>query len=264
MSAGDNWDSGELYEMFMGRWSRLVAVQFLKWIDTKPNQAWLDLGCGTGALTSVLQEKTKPRWIIGVEPSPDFVEIARVRQSNQFTYFKVGDDTHIPAADNEVDILVSALAFNFFSDPEAALLEMKRVVKPGGMIALYVWDYAGEMQFLRYFWDTAVFLDPAASERDEGNRFPICRPEPLRKLFAQAGLHQVSVASLDIPTPFANFADYWEPFLSGVGPAPSYFAELNQVEKRIFEHTLRNSLPFADDGSIPLTARAWAVRGSII
>ena len=263
MENQDNWESGDLYERFMGRWSRLTAVQFLKWLEAKHGLIWLDLGCGTGALTAVLQQQTYPRRIIGIEPSPTFVETAQSRHGNAFTHFKVGNATHISIADNAVDVLVSALAFNFFPDPQAALLEMQRVVKPGGTIALYVWDYAGEMQFLRYFWDTAVSLNPTAAEQDEGNRFPICQPEPLHQCFTEAGLQDVSVAPLDTPTHFANFTDYWQPFLGGVGPAPAPVAALAQAEQQQFEQTLRYALPIAEDGSIPLIARAWAVRGRV-
>ena len=260
----DNWDDGDLYELFMGRWSRLTAVNFIQWLDAKPNSVWVDLGCGTGALTAVLQQYAQPQRIIGIEPSPTFVETAQIRYGNETTNFYVGDAAQIPLADGQADLLVSGLALNFFPDAPDALIEMKRVVKPQGTIAIYVWDYAGEMQFLRYFWDTAVSLNSAASALDEGNRFPLCQPEPLRQLFEEAGLQQITVSPLDTLTHFANFADFWQPFLGGVGPAPAYFASLNAIEQQQFEQTLRDSLPFAEDGSIPLIARAWAVQGKRI
>ena len=260
----DNWGSGDLYELFMGRWSRLTAVNFVQWLDAKPDLVWVDLGCGTGALTAVLQQHAKPRQIIGIDPSATFVETAQMRHGNNITSFQVGDAAQIPLADDQTDMLVSGLALNFFLDASDALIEMKRVVKPQGTIAIYVWDYAGEMQFLRYFWDTAVSLNSTASTLDEGNRFPLCRPEPLRQLFAGAGLQQITVSPLDTITHFANFADYWQPFLGGVGPAPAYFASLNAIEQEQFTQTLRDSLPFAEDGSLPLVARAWAVQGKRI
>lgn len=261
MTFNDNWDSGDLYEMFMGRWSRLTAVSFINWLAVKPGLVWLDLGCGTGALTAVIQQHAHPQKIIGVEPTPAFVETGQTRLGNETTSFHVGDATHIPLQENQVDVLVSGLALNFFPDIPAALVEMQRVLKPGGIIAVYVWDYAGEMQFLRAFWQTAVSLNPAAATLDEGQRFPICQPEPLRRLFSDAGLQQITVAPLDIPTHFSSFDDYWQPFLGGVGPAPAYFASLPVPQQRLFEQELHQSLPIAADGTISLIARAWAVRG---
>ena len=184
-----------------------------------PTNLGSDLGCGTGALSATIQQQASPRRILGVEPAATFVATAQRRHGNDRTQFEVGDATDIPLASAQADLLVSGLALNFFPDPAGAMSEMRRVVRSGGTIAIYLWDYAGEMQFLRRFWDTAVARDPAAATLDEGVRFPICRPEPLRRLFADAGLQDVSVAPLDTPTEFANFDDLWQPFLGGVGPA---------------------------------------------
>lgn len=261
MTVNDNWDSGDLYELFMGRWSRLTAVQFVQWLAAKPGLVWVDVGCGTGALTAVLQQYAWPKQIIGIEPSPAFVETARARHGNDTTSFMVGEAAHISLDDAQADVLVSGLALNFFPDLPGALAEMRRVIKPGGTIAAYVWDYAGEMQFLRAFWDTAVSLNPYAADLDEGNRFPICQPEPLRRLFTDAELQQAVVSPLDVPTRFTTFDDYWQPFLGGVGPAPAYYGSLSAVQQQVFEQQLRTKLPIAEDGAISLVARAWAVRG---
>ena len=156
---------------------------------------------------------------------------------------------------------VSGLVLNFVPDPVAALREAGRTARPGATIAAYVWDYAGEMQLIRRFWDGAVALDPGAAGLDEGVRFPICAPGPLRRVFEGAGLTSVSVRAIDVPTTFATFDDYWSPFLTGVGPAPGYASALDDASRdRLREH-LRTTLPVEPDGSINLVARAWAVRG---
>jgi hypothetical protein len=141
--------------------------------------------------------------------------------------------------------------------------EMARVAKPGGTVALYVWDYADKMQFMRYFWDAAATLDPAAQELDEGSRFPLCQPQPLTELFKAAGLRDVEVIPIDIPTDFANFDDYWTPFLGGQGSAPGYNMSLSEDQRGALREQLRATLPIEADGSIHLIARAWAVRGTI-
>ena len=138
---------------------------------------------------------------------------------------------------------------------------MVRVVRPGGIVASYVWDYAGEMQLMRYFWDAAVALDPSSRSLDEGVRFPICKPEPLMSLFTEAGLQNVRVQALDVPTHFRDFDEYWTPFLGGQGPAPGYAMSLDEERRSRLRDHIRDHLPSGHDGTIQLIARAWAVAG---
>ena len=138
---------------------------------------------------------------------------------------------------------------------------MARAVRPRGVVAAYVWDYAGKMELMRYFWDAAIELDRAAFELDEGRRFPLCQPGPLTALFTQAGLRDVQVRSIDVPTRFRDFDDYWTPFLGGQAPAPGYAMSLNEERRGALRDRIRAKLPIASDGSIELIARAWAVRG---
>ncbi|HCT76115.1 MAG TPA: SAM-dependent methyltransferase, partial [Micromonosporaceae bacterium] len=159
------------------------------------------------------------------------------------------------------DAVVSGLALNFVPDPRRAAAEIARVAASGGVAAAYVWDYAEGMAMMRYFWEAATALDPAAAELDEGRRFPLCRPQPLSRLWADAGLDKVTTQALEVPTVFADFDDYWRPFLGGQGPAPGYAMSLTEEHRRALRDLLRARLPSNPDGSIPLIARAWAVRG---
>jgi hypothetical protein len=134
------------------------------------------------------------------------------------------------------------------------------VARPGAVVAAYVWDYAGGMELMRRFWDAAAALDPAAAELDEGRRFPLCREEPLASLFGGAGLREVAVRAIDVPTRFRDFDDYWNPFLGGQGPAPGYAMALGEDERAALRERIRAGLPAGPDGSIGLVARAWAVR----
>ena len=125
------------------------------------------------------------------------------------------------------DAVVSGLVLNFLPKPELAAGEMMRVAKPGAVVGAYVWDYAGKMDLMRYFWDSAVALDPGAARFQEGSRFTLCKPEPLAELFSGAGFEDVSVRAVDIDSVFENFDDYWSPFLGGQGPAPAYAMSLS-------------------------------------
>jgi hypothetical protein len=138
---------------------------------------------------------------------------------------------------------------------------MKRALRPGGTAAAYVWDYAGQMQLIRQFWDAAAALDPVARALDEGERFPLCHVQCLRDLFADAGFAEIDCRAFDVPTVFADFDDLWSPFLGGQGPAPTYCGTLSEERRAALRERLRAALPIAPDGSITLIARAFAVRG---
>jgi hypothetical protein len=120
--------------------------------------------------------------------------------------------------------VTSLLALNFFPDPEAAVQEMRSVTARQGIVSACVWDYGGRMEFLRTFWDAVTSLDSSAGALDEGKRFPLCQPDALVRVFRSAGLADIRCEAIEIPTAFASFEDYWQPFLGGTGPAPSYFA----------------------------------------
>ncbi len=141
--------------------------------------------------------------------------------------------------------------------------EMVRVTRPGGIVAAYVWDYAGGMQMMRHFWDVAVELHPHDARLDQAERFPICQPAPLERLFQEAGLRAVTVRAIDIDTVFRGFDDYWTPFLGKQGAAPTYLASLEAASQGRIRDALKARLPIAADGSIQLSARAWAVQGIV-
>ena len=159
----------------MGRWSRQVAPRFLAWLGVPEGQRWLDLGCGTGALTGAILDCCTPLSVTGVELSAGFLHLAKKRLTGRVDFIQ-GNASAIPLAGSCVDVTSSGLVLNFFPDQPVALSEMIRVTKNGGVIGAYVWDYAEKMEYLRYFWEAAAELDPAAIALDEGRRFPICRP----------------------------------------------------------------------------------------
>jgi SAM-dependent methyltransferase len=258
----DTWERGSPYEQYVGRWSRQVAPLFLSWLNIPDGRRWLDVGCGTGALCAAIVDRCSPSSVTGVEPSEGFLKAAEENLAGRAALYQ-GSATAIPLSDASVDVVVSGLVLNFVPNQRAALREMARVTGKGGTVAAYVWDYAGKMELMRYFWDVAVELDPGAAMMDEGVRFPMCHPESLEKLFASTGLEEIEVRAIDIPTLFANFDDYWQPFLGGQGPAPAYAMSLDETARARLRDRISERLPAGANGSISLTARAWAARAGV-
>jgi SAM-dependent methyltransferase len=258
----DTWERGDPYEQYVGRWSRRVAPPFLSWLGIPAGREWLDVGCGTGALSAAIVDHCSPLSVTGVEPSEGFLKAARGHLAGR-AVFHQGSATAIPLDAASVDVVVSGLVLNFVPDQHAALAEMTRVTGNGGIIAAYVWDYAGKMELMRFFWDAAAGLNPDAASMDEGTRFPLCRPEALVELFESAGLKGVEATAINIATPFASFEDYWQPFLGGQGPAPAYAMSLDGTGRARLRDRIRERIPVAADGSISLTARAWATRAIV-
>ena len=257
----ETWASGDAYESYVGRWSRAVAAEFLDWLGVGPGRRWLDVGCGTGALTAAILDRCDPVKVLGVDPSVAHIAWATARVEDGRARFAVAGAAELP--EFAADAVVSGLVLNFVPDPGAALAAM-RARAPGGVVAAYVWDYAGGMELMRRFWDAALALDPNVVDLDEGARFGICRPDRLERLWRDQGLVDVATRPIDIPTRFRDFDDYWTPFLGGQGPAPGYAISLDEDRQAELRERIRADLPVASDGSIDLVARAWAVRGRVL
>jgi SAM-dependent methyltransferase len=257
----DSWNEAEAYEPFMGRWSRPIARDFVAWLEVSHGQDWLDVGCGTGELCESILQCAEPAELLGIDRSSAYIGFAASRARDVRARFEVGDAVALPVRDNAFDATVSGLMLNFIAEPRAAVREMARAARPDGMVAAYVWDYAGGMQMLRRFWDAARALDTNTMGLDEGNRFPICQPDALASLFRESAISNVTVSAVDVPTTFRDFDDYWMPFLGGQGPAPSYVRSLSQSNRARLREALRRALPAEPDGAIHLRARAWAVKG---
>ena len=251
----DVWASGEIYESYVGRWSRKVAAEFVSWLDQPPGLRWLDVGCGTGALTSTILGTANPAAVVSIDPSAGFLDHARQTVQDERVRFELRGAEDLP--DESFDVIVAGLVLNFVPDRSGALRRMREL---GRTVAVYVWDYAGEMQLMRYFFDAMIDLRPEDSAHDEGARFPFCTAEGLEKLFTEAGFNDVITRAIVVPTVFESFDDYWNPFLGGQGPAPAYLRSLDEEAQVELREEVRSRLPIAADGSISLTARAWAAR----
>jgi SAM-dependent methyltransferase len=240
------------YERFMGRWSRRLAPKFVTFSGVTAGDRVLDVGSGTGALSAAAAAIESVQ-VTGIEPSPAYVRYAQERVDGQF---QVGDALALPFPDAVFDKTLSMLVLNFVPDAPAALQQMIRVTRPGGVVAAAVWDYGEGMQMLRTFWDAAAALDPGAAPRDEQN-MPLCTRGALAELWHAQGLRDVDEQPLTIDLAFASFDDYWQPFLGGQGPAGVYVSTLSESARRALESRLRA------DVDLTLRARAWAVRGVV-
>jgi SAM-dependent methyltransferase len=264
-SRHDAWRAGDSYDAYMGRWSRRVAPVFLDWLDLPQGLEWLEVGCGTGALSAAILAQCRPKSLVAIDPSESFITASRARVPDDRVAFQVGDAQSLTMETDSRDAIVSALVLNFVRDKAKALAEMKRVARTGGTVAFYVWDYpGGGPEFVSAFWVAAAALDPAAVELAEDLRFPDCTPDGLTGLAVAAGLSSVDCIPIEVPTVFEDFDDYWLPFTLGAGPAPGYCVSLDPDARWRLKERLADTLLRRDDGTIPLTARAWAIKASVV
>jgi len=258
----DSWESSDPYEYYMGRWSRLVAQSFVDWLALPSELSWLDIGCGSGALSEAIIKSHKLATLTAIDQSEGFVRATQRRLGSR-AHCRVGNALSLPLEDSSVNVAVSGLVLNFIPEPEKALDEMRRVTDVGGMVAVYIWDYAGKMDFLRHFWDAAVELKPGALSLHESRRFPDSNTDALKRLFENAGFVDIETSPIEITTYFRDFDDYWKPFIGGQGPAPSFVLSLDEAEKNKLRNALKARLPTQPDGSISMVARAWAAKGRV-
>jgi SAM-dependent methyltransferase len=255
------WSGGSHYESYVGRWSRLVAAEFVPWVGVSQGASWVDVGCGTGELTRSILRLAEPTKVVSLDPSARYLDHARATIVDPRVEFRQGNDQDVRSIGTTADAVVSGLVLNFVTDPIEALRAAAAATNPEGLIAAYVWDYADGMTMMRHFWDAAIEEEPAALSKDEGARFPICAPRALKAAFETAGLVDVINRPIEVTDRFANFDEYWTPFLSGGAPAPGYLASLPAERQARLREMVRDRVPIATDGSITLTCRAWAVRG---
>lgn len=263
VSQHPDWQHSDAYEAFMGRWSQPAAVAVVRALGIPSGQAWLDVGCGTGALSSAILTHAHPRELLGIDPSAEFLAIAANRIRDPRARFELGRVEALPVQGGHFDVAIAGLVLLFVPDPLAAVAEMARAVRSGGIVISYLWDLDDERQFTRPFWAAARSLDPEAGAWDPRSTHSISRPESLHATFEGAGLRAVVVEGVELPAVFRNFDDYWQPcLLDGPTPVQRYVRSLDIDRRDALRWRLQEILPVAADGSISLIGRLWLARGA--
>ena len=243
----------------------MLAGPFAEFARPPDHGRVLDVGCGTGSLALALTERGAPDRVAALDIATPYIAFARSRPDAAGIGFAVGDACRLPYADGSFGAAVAQLALNFVPDAAQAVREMRRVVRPGGVVAAAIWDFRGGLVFQRIFWDTAAGLDPGAgAARDWLFSGRLALPDGLPVLWRDCGLTGIERGSITIRMEYADFADYWEPLLGGQGPVGAYVEGLPPEQRRLIEDRVRAAfLSGAPDGPRSLTATAWAVRGIV-
>lgn len=253
------------YDAYMGRWSRRLAPLFLDFAGLAAGERVIEIGCGTGALTFAIPTRADIARVEAIDYEPQFVEAARERNRDPRINFQRGDAHQLQFKDAEFDRALSMLVLHFVSDPERAVSEMRRVVRPGGAAAATVWDNFGGQPSIRLFWDTVAAIEPSAVERRSAALIrPMTQAGELRSAFTKAGFAEVAEATLIVRMDFANFEDYWNPMMTGQGSHAEFLANLPEVTRQRVESSLRSGyLCGHTDGPRSFVSVAWAVRGVV-
>jgi len=255
----------ENYDSYMGRWSRRLAPLFLDFAELAPGEHVIEVGCGTGSLTFVAPAHADVARLEAIDYDAGFVAAARDRNSDPRIRIARGDACRLGFSDQEFDRALSMLVLHYVSDPQLAVAEMRRVVRPGGVAAATVWDTFGGMPTLRLFWDSAAAIEPSASDRRSAALSrPMTAPGELRQAFAQAGFIDLDERALVIRMEFATFDDYWIPTVTGQGMHAEFMTSLPAPARERIENRVRAGyLCNRPDGPRSFASLAWAVRGVV-
>ena len=257
------WSDAEVYDRLMGRQSRLLAPLFIRFIDSiHDGDHVLDVGCGTGSLTFTIANTAQPSKIVGMDSSVPFIEYVRSTNADPRVTFEVGDAQHLPYSDASFDRSLSLLAIHLVPDPPGAVAEMRRVTRPGGMVAVCSWDSPGGLVMTTIFRKAVTALDPSAEIQRHGT---FRRKEgTLRDLLVELGLREVEETALNFQMNFDLFDELWSHWLKGGGPIQSYLDKLSPEHKQALRDRLcQEVLKGRPDGPFTIPARALAASGKV-
>jgi SAM-dependent methyltransferase len=251
----------EGYEKIMGRFSRRLAHCFIDFTGSAPGEKILDVGCGTGSMTTALAERGDHAAIVGIDVSEPYVAFARARNTDRRITFDIGDASSLPYPSSQFDRAVCQLVLMFLPDPCPAVAEMRRVVRPGGTVAACTWDSYGGQPHLRMLWDTASAL---GLDRSRSLFRPLNTAGELEAMWRKVGLIEVKECTITTRFEYANFDDYWSPFLSGDGPPGQMVMELTPDQRGMLERQLRHVfMSGRPDGPRSFIGAAWICKGTV-
>src|SRR5262249_52024954 len=246
----------------MGRWSRLLAPLFVEFTRVQDGDVLLDVGCGTGSLAGSLARITRAAKIVGIDPSPNFLEAAQSQIVDPRVAFELGDAQNLPYPDASFDRCLALLIVNFIPDAPKAAKEMRRVTKSGGVVATTMWDGSPANELQNCLWNAAMAIDPTV----KGRPALYGSFEALSSLLTGAGLTDIEVTDLTMPCQFSSFDELWQRYLVGssAGPTGVYVAGLTEDRREALKQRLRQDvLRERTDGPFTLRAKAWAVRSVV-
>lgn len=265
MPSSFNVESADGYERLMGRWSRKLAPMLVDFAGLADGERVLDVGCGTGSLAFTLAETPGLQEIAAVDYSPVFVEAATRRNTDLRVTIRQADACALPFEDNRFDRAMSLLVLHFVPEAGKAVSEMRRVVRPGGVVAAAVWDHYGGMSGMRMMWDTVAMLDENALAMRRRYCFqPMMRPGEMKESFIAQGLAEVEETSLLIRMEYLSFEDYWDPIAAGEGPLGKYVAGLDPARRNAVDAAVRAAYEAGEpNGPRSFASVAWACRGRV-
>lgn len=249
------FSDGTHYERFMGSWSRSAGGMFLDWLEPQARVSWLDVGCGSGAFSSLILDRCAPASLLGIDPSDAQLAFARSRDLGPDANFKRGDAMKIELPDQSVDIAVAALVLHFMPDPALGVREMARVVRPGGIVASYTWDLEGggfPYEAMNRAARDCDFEVPTPPHPEAGDA------DEMKRLWMQAGLSNIEGREIRITQGFQDFDEFWATAILSprLGAA---IGSMSPQELLRFEEAARRHVP-----DPPLIhARANAIKGTV-
>ena len=251
------FDDSTAYERAIGRWSRAVAPVFLQWLSPPAGARWLDVGCGTGVLTHTLLELSAPGSVIGIDAEAAQIAQAARGPAAGRAIFQVADARSVPFVDASFDIAASALVLNFVAERSQVMAEKRRVTRPGGSVAAYVWDFSDE-------------LSPSGPLRRAMRRFGLPVPaipgtaesriDALVTLFEQTGLERVETRTIEVCLAYSNFEDFWHAQTPSYAPTTKIIASMTESERTRLVRAVRSEVPPGPGGTIEYFARANAIK----
>ena len=265
MSSSFNVHDASGYEQLMGRWSRRLAPAFIEFAGIGGGEKVLDVGCGTGSLTFELAAHPELREIRGIDFSPIFIEAAQERSNDPRVVVEQADATDLPYPDHSFDRALAMLVLHFVPNTERAIAEMRRVVRPGGVVAATVWDHLGGMPGMRMMVDTVAMMSEAG--RQMRNRYlfqPMMGPGEMKRAFLEAGLAEVEYTQLMIRMDYSDFDDFWAPIAAGEGPLGKFVGGLDKEQSALVTAAVRDAYEGGrPDGPRSFASVAWACRGLV-
>jgi ubiquinone/menaquinone biosynthesis C-methylase UbiE len=251
----------------MGRWSARLAPLFLDFCDDDRAQSYLDVGCGTGALTKTIRARHGNAAVVGLDPSKQFIAHLSAQIADSRSWFCRGDAQDLPFADGRFDAALGLLILQQMPDPLRMVREMARATRPGGTVGTAIWNFQTGMPMFSIFWDAVGKIDPVAAAARRANKSkPITgtSEESLAELWQAAGLENVTATTIELPQSFANLEDFWVPFLSDATPSSSVASKMEAHTQAALKEEIRlRLLGDRTDGPFSLTAGAFAVRGQV-